>query len=64
MVLPAGIALLTAEQVGPLYLEGFKTAAMLVVLTMLSGGIIAFFHKPYTETQTPSTPAPAAAGDD
>ena len=64
MVLPAGIALLTAEQVGPFYLEGFKTAAMLVVLTMLSGGIIAFFHKPYTETQTPSTPAPAAAGDD
>ena len=64
MVLPAGIALLAAEQVGPFYLEGFKTAAMLVVLTMLTGGIIAFFHKPYTETQAASTPTAAAAGDD
>ena len=64
MVLPAGIALLTAEQVGPFYLEGFKTAAMLVVLTMLTGGVIAFFHKPYSETQASSTPAAASAGDD
>ena len=64
MVLPAGIALLTAEQVGPFYLQGFKTAAMLVVLTMLTGGIIAMFHKPYTETQAQATPAAAPTGDD
>ena len=65
MVLPAGVALLAAEQVGIFYLEGFRTAAMLVVLTMLSGGIIAFFHKPYSEpSPTPSSPAAAPAGDD
>ncbi|MDE2687261.1 MAG: MFS transporter [Chloroflexota bacterium] len=64
MVLPVGIALLSPEQVGPFYLEGFQTAAMLVVMTMLTGGIIAFFHKPYSETQRPSTPAAAAAGND
>ena len=64
MVLPAGIALLTAEQVAPFYLAGFKTAAMLVVLTMLTGGIIAMFHKPYTETQAQATPAAAPTGDD
>ena len=37
---------------------------MLVVMTMLTGGIIAMFHKPYTETQAQATPAAAPTGDD
>ena len=67
MVLPVGVALLTAENFSRYYLEGFQAATMLVVLTMLTGGVIAFFHKPFSETQraqTPPPPAPAAAGDD
>ncbi len=66
MVLPIGVALLTPEQFGLYYLEGFQTAAMIVVLTMLTGGVIAFFHKPFSETKpTPTAPpAAASAGDD
>lgn len=61
MVLPAGIGALALNLAMPYYFQGFQTAAMMVVLTMLTGGIIAFFHKPYTETVAARTNRAAAS---
>ena len=57
MVLPAGIALLTAVEARPFYIQGFQLSSMMVVFTLLLGGAIAYFHKPYQE----SRPAPGAS---
>ena len=65
MVLPAGIGALALHLAMPYYFQGFQTAAMMVVLTMLTGGIIAFFHKPHSETEgARSSGAAASSGDD
>ena len=57
MVLPAGIALLTAVEARPFYIQGFQLSSMMVVFTLLLGGAIAYFHKPHQE----SRPAPSAS---
>ena len=59
MALPVGLILLTDLEAQPFYVQGFQLASMLVVLTLLTGGVIAYFHK--TDAQTVS-PSPAAAG--
>ncbi|MCH8063539.1 MAG: MFS transporter [Chloroflexi bacterium] len=57
MVLPAGIALLTAAEARPFYIQGFQLSSMMVVFTLLLGGAIAYFHKPHQR----SHPAPSAS---
>lgn len=64
MVLPAGIVLLSDLDAQPFYVQGFQLASMLVVLTLLTGGIIAYFHKTNAEAMSPSPAAPAPAGGD
>ena len=65
MVLPAGIALMVASESQDLYMRGFQTAALTVVGIMVAGGIIAAFHRPYSETDAGrrEQPSPAAADD-
>ncbi len=65
MVLPAGIALMVASESQDLYMRGFQTAALTVVGIMVAGGIIAAFHRSYSETDAGrrEQPSPAAAGD-
>ena len=50
----------------PFYVQGFQLASMLVVLVLLTGGVIAYFHKTNAEV-IGSLPSPASApagGDD
>ncbi len=65
MVLPAGIALMVASESQDLYMRGFQTAALTVVGIMVAGGIIAAFHRSYSETDAGrrEQPSPAAADD-
>ena len=55
IVLPASIALMSDAQSQAYYLRGFQTSALAVVLIMLTGAVIASFHRSYTE---PDPPAP------
>ena len=61
MALPAGIALLSDLEARPFYVQGFQLASMLVVFTLLTGGIIAYFHKSSAEV-IGAAPAVAATG--
>ena len=66
MVLPAGLVLLSDLDAQPFYVQGFQLASMLVVLVLLTGGVIAYFHKTNAEVMG-SSPSPASApagGDD
>ena len=67
LVLPVAIGSMGAIQAQPFYMQGFQTAALAVVLVMLTGAVIASFHKPH-QAQTPTAPGlrgqPAGASDD
>ena len=56
IVLPASIALMTAEQSQAYYVRGFQTSALAVVLIMLTGAVVASFHR-----SLPPDGAPPAA---
>ena len=45
MVLPAGIEVLSRIDARHFFVEGFQFSAMMVVLVMLTGATIAYFHK-------------------
>ena len=68
IVLPASIALMSDAQSQAYYLRGFQTSALAVVLIMLTGAVIASFHRSYTEPEPPAPQpqqgaSPASAGD-
>lgn len=64
MVLPTGIVLLSDLDAQPFYVQGFQLASMLVVLVLLTGGIIAYFHRTHAEILGSSPAAASAGGDD
>ena len=65
MVLPGGIALLAASESQAFYMKGFQTAALAVVGIMITGAIIAAFHRRYDPSKDQSQqPASPAAADD
>ena len=65
MVLPAGIALMSAVEARPFYIQGFQLSSTLVVFTLLLGGAIAYFHKPHQESRPSPAPSPSyQVGDD
>ena len=65
MALPVGILLLSDIEAQPFYVQGFQLASMLVVLILLTGGIIAYFHKTADQaTSSARAAAASAAGDD
>lgn len=64
MVLPVGIGALVLQDSMQYYFDGFQTAAMMVVITMLTGGVITYFHKPYNEPVESAPSAAASAGGD
>ena len=43
--LPTAIELLSEEASRMYFVEGFKVASLMVVLTLLIGGFLAYFHK-------------------
>ncbi len=49
MILPTTIGLMLAEEAQPFYMKGFQTSALAVVGIMVTGAIIAAFHKSYTQ---------------
>ncbi len=69
MVLPAGIALMVASEAQHFYMKGFQTASFAVVGIMVTGAIIAAFHRSYDQTsagrldKTGEQATPAAADD-
>jgi mannose/fructose/N-acetylgalactosamine-specific phosphotransferase system component IIC len=65
MVLPAGIAIMVASESQHFYMRGFQTASLAVVGIMITGVIIAAFHRTYDPSKDPSReqPSPAAADD-
>lgn len=65
MVLPAGIAFMVAGESQDFYMQGFRTAALAVVGIMVTGAIIAGFHKTYDpdRDRSPEQASPAAADD-
>ena len=65
MVLPAGIAFMVASESQDFYMQGFQTAALAVVGIMVTGAIIAGFHKTYDpdRDRSPEQASPAAADD-
>ena len=65
--LPAAIDLLSGEAARPFFVEGFRVASLMVVITLLVGGILAYFHKglPASEPQpTPAQPSLDTGDDD
>ena len=65
MVLPAGIAIMVASESQHFYMRGFQTASLAVVGIMITGVIIAAFHRSYDPSNDPSReqPSPVAADD-
>ncbi len=65
MVLPAGIAFMVANESQSHYMDGFRTAALAVVGIMITGAIIAAFHRAYNPDMDRSAEqaSPAAADD-
>ena len=49
VALPLNLALLSSLEAQPFYIEGFRLASLVVVLTLLAGTVLAYFHKSYTE---------------
>lgn len=49
--LPAAIELLSEEASRTYFVEGFKVASLMVVLTLLIGGFLAYFHKQHPPLQ-------------
>ena len=43
--LPVGIELLSGEAAEHFYVQGFRTASLMVVFTLMSGATLAYFHK-------------------
>ncbi|MDA0770394.1 MAG: MFS transporter [Chloroflexi bacterium] len=66
MALPVGIVLLSDLEAQPFYVQGFQLASMLVVLTLLAGGVIAYFHKTSAQimSASPAAASASAGGDD
>ena len=65
MVLPGGIALMVASESQAFYMKGFQTAALAVVGLMITGAIIAAFHRTYDPARDrPREQASPAAADD
>ncbi|MCI0828827.1 MAG: MFS transporter [Chloroflexi bacterium] len=65
MVLPGGIALMVAKESQHFYMKGFQTAALAVVAIMITGAVIAAFHRTYdpAKDRSQEQPSPAAADD-
>jgi DHA2 family multidrug resistance protein-like MFS transporter len=65
MVLPAGIALMVASESQHFYMRGFQTASLAVVGIMVTGAIIAAFHRTYdpSKDRSQEQASPAAADD-
>ena len=65
--LPATIDLLSGEAAQSFFVQGFKVASLMVVLTLLLGATLAYFHKGLPAVQRPQ-PAPVEpslqSGDD
>ena len=65
MVLPAGIALMVASESQHFYMKGFQTAALAVVGVMVTGAIIAAFHRTYDPAKDrPQEQVSPVAADD
>jgi len=66
MVLPGTIAFMVASESQQFYMKGFQTASLAVVGIMITGAIIAAFHRSYDETASgrPQEQASPAAADD
>lgn len=65
--LPAAIDLLSDEAARSFFVEGFRVASLMVVLTLLFGGILAYFHKglPTSGAQpAPAQPSLETSDDD
>jgi hypothetical protein len=65
MVLPVGVAFMVASEAQSFYVKGFQTASFAVVGIMITGAIIAAFHRSYDPSNDPSReqPSPVAADD-
>jgi hypothetical protein len=65
MVLPTGIAFMVASESQSHYMKGFQTAALAVVGIMITGAIIAAFHRAYgpEKDRSAEQASPAAADD-
>jgi hypothetical protein len=63
--LPATIEFLSAADAQPYYQQGFRTAALVVVWIVLTGGIVALFQKVPTVLQQEESleSAPQPSGD-
>ena len=66
MMLPGTIAFMVASESQQFYMKGFQTASLAVVGIMITGAIIAAFHRSYDETASgrPQEQASPAAADD
>lgn len=65
MVLPAGIALMITSEAQHFYMKGFQTAALAVVGIMITGAVIAAFHRSFEQANAgrQDQANPAAADD-
>ena len=45
LALPATINLLSSEAAQPFFIQGFRVSSLMVVFTLMFGGILAYFHK-------------------
>ena len=52
IVLPIGISALSDEASRGFYIQGFQMSAMMVVLVMLAGAAISYFHKTQQQLET------------
>jgi len=68
LALPSTIDLLTDESAQIFFIEAFRAASFMVVITLLFGATLAYFHKvtPLSAggSEPPSEPSPQAAGND
>ena len=68
LALPSTIDLLTGESAQVFFIEAFRTASLMVVITLLFGAALAYFHKaaPLSDrgSEPSSEPSPQAARND